>query len=191
LIGQRFLTDLRNHRLGCPFFAKVGQQQQHPRQPLFTRIEELIDQVRFNPAIARQQIGHEQRRKRRLGVEHPEHRGLLNAHQRAVGERRGRGHAQRLPGQAALPKKSLGREDGDHRFLALRRDDGELHLPLLDIKHRVGRLALRKDRALLLAGRDRSASADFGKKRLRIERVMVCHNYPLSLGGATMSGAIF
>jgi hypothetical protein len=34
-------------------------------------------------------------------------------------------------------------------------------------------------------------SADFGEKRLRIECVLVGHNYPLSLGGAMMSGAIF
>jgi hypothetical protein len=170
---------------------EMGQQQQHPRQTLFARIEELIDQVRFDPTIARQQIGHEQRRKRRLGVEHPKHGGLLNAHQRAVGECRGRRHAQRLTGQTALPKKSLGLKERDHRFLALRRDDGELHLPVLDIEHRVGSLALLKDRVLLLAGHDRSSSADFGEKRLRIERVLVGHNYPLSLGGATMSWPVF
>jgi hypothetical protein len=94
-------------------------------------------------------------------------------------------------GQAALPKKSPGIEDGDHRCLALRRDDGELHLPLLDIKHHVGSLALRKDRALLLACHDGSSSADFGEKRVRIECVRVCHHYPLSLGGATRSGLLF
>jgi hypothetical protein len=130
-------------------------------------------------------------RNHRLGVEHPEHRGLLNAHQGAVGERRGRGHAQRLPGQTALAKKRLGREERDHRFLALGRDNGELHLSLLDIEHRVGRLALRKDRVLLLAGHERSASADFSKERLRIERVRVCHPYPLSRGGGAMSRLLF
>ena len=55
----------------------------------------LFDQVFFDPNIAGQQIRHKQRRKRWLGVEHLEHRGLRNPHQSAVGERRGRRHAPR------------------------------------------------------------------------------------------------
>jgi hypothetical protein len=177
-LGQRFLTDPRNHQLLLPFFTKMGQQQEHPRQPLFARIKELINQVRFDPNIAGQQIRHKQRRKRRLGVEHLEHRGLLNPRQGAVGERRGCRHAQRLSGQAALPKEGPGFEDGDHRFLATHGDDRELYLPVLDLEHRVGPIALRKDPALRLAGHDRSAGTDFGEERVRIECVLVCHNYP-------------
>ena len=66
-LGERFLTDSRNHRLRLPFLVKVGQQQEHPRQPLFARIEELIDQIRFDPTVAGQQIRREQRRKGRFG----------------------------------------------------------------------------------------------------------------------------
>ena len=35
-LGERFLTDLRDHRLGLIIFAEVGQQQQHSREPLLT-----------------------------------------------------------------------------------------------------------------------------------------------------------
>jgi hypothetical protein len=41
----------------------VGQQQEYPRQPLLARIEEVIDQVLFDPTVAGQQIRREQRRK--------------------------------------------------------------------------------------------------------------------------------
>jgi len=35
-LGERFLTDFRDHRLGLILFAEVGQQQQHSREPLLT-----------------------------------------------------------------------------------------------------------------------------------------------------------
>jgi hypothetical protein len=38
-LGKHFLTDLWNHRLRLSVLAKVGQQQEHPRQPLFARIK--------------------------------------------------------------------------------------------------------------------------------------------------------
>ena len=69
-LGERFLTDLRNHVLRLPVLPKVGQQQEHPRQPRFARIEELIDQVLFDPAVARQQVPDQPVRHRRLGVHH-------------------------------------------------------------------------------------------------------------------------
>jgi hypothetical protein len=43
-------------------------------------------------------------------------------------------------------------------------------------------IALRKDRALLLAGYNRSAGTDFCEEGVWIEHVLVCHNYPLALG---------
>ena len=35
-LGERFLTDLCNHRLWLTFLAEVCQQQQHSREPLLT-----------------------------------------------------------------------------------------------------------------------------------------------------------
>ena len=39
---QGFLADIGDHRLGLTVFPEVGQQEQHPRQSLFARIEQLI-----------------------------------------------------------------------------------------------------------------------------------------------------
>jgi hypothetical protein len=47
-LRERLLTDFRNDRLGLSFLAKIGQQQKSPCQALLTRIEQLIDQVRFD-----------------------------------------------------------------------------------------------------------------------------------------------
>ena len=38
-LGQAFLADFGNNRLRFPFFTKIGQQQEKPRQAFFTRIE--------------------------------------------------------------------------------------------------------------------------------------------------------
>ena len=59
--GERFLIDLWNDQLRLPVFANVDQQQDHPRQPRFARMKELIDQVLFDPTVVGQQIRHQQR----------------------------------------------------------------------------------------------------------------------------------
>ena len=38
-LGEGLLTDLGDYSLGCPFLAKMGEQQKDPGQPLFARIE--------------------------------------------------------------------------------------------------------------------------------------------------------
>lgn len=50
-VGQRFLANFWKDRLFLAFFTEVRQQKQHARQPLFTGIEELIHQIRFNPDV--------------------------------------------------------------------------------------------------------------------------------------------
>ena len=97
-------------------------------------------------------------------AEHVGHRCLLNPHQRAVGERRGRRDALRLPGQASLPKEGLSPEEGNHRFFAPRGDNGELHLSALDVEDGVGDIALHKDRAVLSVGRDGFPGPDVGEE---------------------------
>ncbi len=42
---QHLLTDLGNNSLGYSFLTKMSEQQEDPCQPLFARIEKLIDQV--------------------------------------------------------------------------------------------------------------------------------------------------
>jgi hypothetical protein len=48
-LRERLLAHLRNDRLGSTFLAKVSQQEKSPCQTLLTRIEQLIDQVLFDP----------------------------------------------------------------------------------------------------------------------------------------------
>ncbi len=42
-LGERLLADLRNDWLRLAFFPIVGQQEERSRQPLLSRIEEMID----------------------------------------------------------------------------------------------------------------------------------------------------
>jgi hypothetical protein len=56
--------------------AVAGQQQQRPRQPLFAGIEQLIDEVRFDPDVALQHVGQEPVGERGLLVEQPDDRAF-------------------------------------------------------------------------------------------------------------------
>jgi hypothetical protein len=58
-LRQRFLADLHGNRLRSAFFAEIGQEEQRPSETLFTRIEQLIDQVRLDAAVARQKMSRE------------------------------------------------------------------------------------------------------------------------------------
>jgi len=53
---QCLLRDFRQHTLRLILFPIPRQQQQRPRQSLFTRIEQLIDQILFHPDVMRQHI---------------------------------------------------------------------------------------------------------------------------------------
>ena len=54
-LGQGFLANLGDHWLRFPFLPEIGQQQQKPRQALFARIEQLIDEIFFDADVAGQQ----------------------------------------------------------------------------------------------------------------------------------------
>ena len=51
---------------------------------------------------------------------------------------------------------------------------------VLGIEDHLGRLALRKDRAVLLVGSECSADTDVDEKCVGIERVQGCHLHPLA-----------
>ena len=77
---QCLLADLCNHRLWFAFFAEIGQQQKHPRQPLLTGIEELIHQILLNPNVPGEHVMEQQLRKGRLFVEQMYHTCLFQPH---------------------------------------------------------------------------------------------------------------
>jgi hypothetical protein len=58
-LGQGFLAELGVDRLSVAVLTKIGEQQQKTRKPLFARIEQLVDQVSFDSAVASQQVGDE------------------------------------------------------------------------------------------------------------------------------------
>jgi hypothetical protein len=47
---------LRYHPLGPALFSEVGEQEERPGQPLFTGIEELVNQVFLDAEIPRQEL---------------------------------------------------------------------------------------------------------------------------------------
>src|SRR5580658_3742624 len=74
-----------------------------------------------------------------------------------------------LSRQPAFSEKISLTQYAQRCFLANLRHDGEPNLAILDIKYRVGRVPLRKDRFLLGKRHNFPALADRGKKFLRVE----------------------
>ena len=87
-------------RLGLLALASVsGQQQQRAGQALLARVEELVDQVFFNPDVRGEHVRDESVRQAVFRVERPDHLVLVD------GEcRRGGQHSRGPPAdQAACP----------------------------------------------------------------------------------------
>ena len=55
-LRQHLLADFRNDRLWPTFLAKIRQQQKNPCQAFLARIEQLIDQVLLDTAVASQEV---------------------------------------------------------------------------------------------------------------------------------------
>src|SRR5688572_17300081 len=107
-LGQCFLADRRGDVLRALFLAEVRQQEQRPGQPLFARVEELIDQVLLDAAVAGQQMGDEQLAERRFFMKDADHLGLADPRDLAVDHGPGRRQALRLADQASLAEKLSG-----------------------------------------------------------------------------------
>jgi hypothetical protein len=72
--------------------------------------------------------------------------------------------------QTSFAEKLVRFQNGDHRFLALLGNDGELDLALLDVKNGVGDLPLRKNDLILPLFGYRFSLAYLGEKPFGIER---------------------
>jgi hypothetical protein len=53
---ERLLANLGNHWLGLAILADIGQQQEHPRQPFFTGIKKLINQILLDANVSGEQM---------------------------------------------------------------------------------------------------------------------------------------
>ena len=108
--------------------AVTRQQQQRARQPLFTRVEELIDQVLFDPDVPREHVREEPvRRTSGCVVQHRGSSSSFSITSTPLASRRGRRHAARLARETAFAEEIARVEHRDHRFLAGARQDRQLH----------------------------------------------------------------
>ena len=102
-----------------------------------------------------------------MGDEHLGKRGLVSkdaldfrlfhAHRHAFRHCGRRRQALRLSDQASFADEFVHAQDGDDRFLALLRDDGDFDFALLDVENRVRVIALRKDDFFLSMCRQNAA----------------------------------
>src|SRR5207244_2276401 len=83
------------------------------------------------------------------GPRRPDHFFFLESKDGALRHRGRRGHAKRLPREATFTKKIPAPQDCDDRFLPTRGEDRQLHLALLNVKHRVRATTLREDGGFL------------------------------------------
>ena len=127
-IREGFLADFREDRLGFGFFAKVRHQQEQPGKTFLARIEQLIDEVRLDPDGPRQKMGNEHPGERRLLLDHPDNSRFFQAHDDRVRHRRDRRDPLRLPGKTSFTEEIVRSEHRNNGFLALLRNDGNLHL---------------------------------------------------------------
>jgi len=143
--GQRFLADLGNVGFGFALIAVMGNQQKRPRQPFFTRVEKLIDQVRFHSKVAQQNMPYEKGRKRMLLIQDVHHFSLFNPNHDAQSNGGSCRYAHTLARQASLAQKASGTQQCDNRFLAVTRQHRKLHAPSLNVEDRPSGVSLGKD----------------------------------------------
>src|SRR5258708_22906335 len=77
---QRFLRDPGDDTAGRLLVSIARQQQQRARQPLLGGVEQLIDQVLFDPDVARQHVGDEAVGHGMRLVQQPDNRPLADEH---------------------------------------------------------------------------------------------------------------
>jgi hypothetical protein len=169
-LGQRLLADLRDERLGSACLAEIRQEKKSPRQTLLARIEELIDEILFDPDRAHQEMGKKHLGETGLIMEDANDGPFLDPHDLAVDQRRRARDALRLSGQTSFAAKFVPPEDCDHSLLAVFGNDGDLDFARLDVKDRICGIPLREDFLILAIFRNRSSSLNFGQEGFRIKR---------------------
>ena len=114
-------------------------------------------------------MGNEHLGERRLLMDHADNSRFFQPHDDGVRHGRDRRDALRLPGKTSFTEEFVRSKNCDDGFLALLRNDGDLHLAFLDVEDRIGRVSLRKDDLVLAVLANAPALADLGEKRFRIE----------------------
>src|ERR1700730_9394880 len=125
-LRKRLLADFREDRLRFLFLAKVRQQQEQPGKTFLTRIEQLIDEVCLDADGPIQKMGNEHLGERWLLMDHAENSRFFQPHDDGV-RHRDRRYALRLPGKPSFTEELVRFMNCDDCFLALLRNDGDLH----------------------------------------------------------------
>ncbi len=139
---ERLLADFRDHRLRFAFLAKIRQQQEQTGKTFLARIEQLIDEVCFDADGPAHKMGNEHLGERWFLMDHADNSRFFQSHDDGVRHRRNRRYALRLPGQTSFTKEFVRSKNCDDGFLALLRNDSDLHLAFLDVENRIRRVSL-------------------------------------------------
>src|SRR5437763_8936829 len=97
-------------------------------------------------------------------MEQANHRQFREPDDNAIAHGGGGRNTERLAGQARFSEEIGRRINPDHGFFALSRDDGQLDLAGLHIKHGVGRIALGEDHLAADIAGGSSTFASLGEK---------------------------
>ena len=130
--------------------AKTAELQQDTGQSFLAMVEKLIAEVVLQSDVAGQQCRCEFFRKLALSVKSLEHDLLLDSEYGGRFCCRRRAYPDKLTDQASFAKKLTRSGHRQYCFLALPRDDTELHLARLNKIDRVRLVSLRKDWRLFL-----------------------------------------
>lgn len=174
---QRSLTYLRNYGLRRAFLAKVSEYQKNPCQPLFTRIEKLVNQIFLIADVPCQQVDHEHIRHFAFAVKRFHHDFLINSQNSAIGNGTRRPRAQPLSRHAAFTEKIAFSQYSNRRFLAIAGYDSKLDFALLDIEDRVGGVTLRENSLLLREVQSFPTVTDRREESMRIESSLFWQHY--------------
>ena len=134
---------------GRPSLPKFASKQKRPRQAFLARIEQLIDQILLDAAVAGQQVRDKQLGKRRFFVDHARDVRLRYSRDHAVRQCGDGRQAERLSGQAALAEEIARPQKCDYGFLALLGDDGLLDLATVNVENGIRSIALPVDNLIL------------------------------------------
>src|ERR1700730_9291544 len=143
-LRKRLLADFREDRLRFLFLAKVRQQQEQAGKTFLTRIEQLIDEVCLDADGPIQKMGNEHLGERRFLLNHAENSRFLQSHDDGASHRRDRRYALRLPVKTSFTEELVRSMNCDDCFLALLRNDGDLHLASLDVEDRIRGISCEK-----------------------------------------------
>src|SRR6202035_3284636 len=78
---------------------------------------------------------------------------------------------------AAFAKELAGLQNSDDRFLALLGQNSQFDSSFLNVKHRVGHIALLKHVLILMEFQYLLSGAHFGEKNLRVKHVISCFSH--------------